>query len=74
MTILVKLYATLQKGRFGEREIDVAEGASLGDLVGQLEITRRECGILLVNGEDANLESEIPPDAVVSVFPTLGGG
>jgi len=74
MVVEVRLFATLREGRFKNREMEFAEGGSLGDLLRGLRISAKEVGILLVNGKDASADRQLSARDVVSVFPLIGGG
>jgi sulfur carrier protein ThiS len=74
MVVEVRLFATLREGRFKKRQMEFAEGRSLGDLLRGLRISAKEVGILLVNGQDASADRRLSARDVVSVFPLIGGG
>jgi molybdopterin converting factor small subunit len=74
MVVQVRLFATLRENRFKNKELEFAEGSSLGDLLLHLHIAAEQVGILLQNGRNASAESKLAPNDVVSIFPALGGG
>jgi molybdopterin converting factor small subunit len=74
MVVQVRLFATLREGRFKTKEIEVAEGSFISDMLGQLKISEKEAGILLVNGRNATMKDKLGSQDVVSIFPPLGGG
>ena len=74
MRVHVKLFATLRQDRFSRQWIEFPEGSSIADLLRSLGIPEEEVGILLVDGHHAALNAPLVTDAVISLFPTLGGG
>ena len=74
MVVEVKLFATFRKGRFKKREMDFSEGSSLDDLLKRLKISKKEAGLLLLNGQYASWKDKLAAHDVVSIFPSLGGG
>jgi len=74
MLIEVRLFATFRQGRFKTKQIECAEASSLADLLDDLKISRKEVGILLVNGRSRSADRRLASQDVVSIFPLLGGG
>ena len=74
MRVHVKLFATLRQGRFSKQWIELPGGDSVADLLRLLEIPEEDVGMLLLDGHDAALDRKLESDAVISVFPALGGG
>ncbi len=74
MVVEVRLFATFREGRFKKSEVEVTEGGSVRDLLKHLQIEEKEVGILLVNGRNSSVESQLGADDVVSLFPLIGGG
>ena len=74
MRVQVRLFATLRQGRFSRQSIELPEGDSVADLLRLLEIPEEGVGMLLLDGRDAALDRQLESDAVISVFPALGGG
>ena len=74
MMVEVRLFATFRQGRFKEKEMELDEGTSVGDLLEQLKIHGKEARILLVNGDAVSTEYELAAGDVVSIFPPLAGG
>ncbi len=74
MVVEVRLFATFREGRFKEKQIELGEGSSLGDLLEHLKIPAKEARILLVNGMAVSAEHKLIMNDVVSIFPPLAGG
>jgi len=55
-------------------KVDLPDGATVGDLLRQLQIPDEASRLLLVNGRDADSTVRLNPDDVVAVLPPLVGG
>ena len=58
----------------GAATVDVAEDATVGDVVRRLAIPADLPGLLLVNGRDATPEQRLRPGDVLAIVPPLAGG
>ncbi len=79
MRISVKLFATLASYSLGLQpgtpfDIDLAESATVGDLVHKLGIPSEETKITFVNGHIRNLDWVLRQSDEVGIFPPIGGG
>jgi len=74
MKIKVRLFATLRDGRGKELILDLPEKATTQSIIDQLDIPKEEVAILLINGRDGQLTTELVEADVVSIFPPVGGG
>ena len=74
MVVTVRLFATLQEGRFVEAPRDYALGASVGTIVDDLRIPQDDIGVVFVNGRNAEFDRVVSAGDVVSIFPPIGGG
>lgn len=74
MTITVKLFATLSKGRFNAAEKEYAEGTLIRQVVDDLSILREDAAIIFVNSRHAPLDQELLEGDVLAIFPLIGGG
>ena len=74
MRVQVRLFATLRHGRFSRQLMELSEGDCVGDVLRRLDIPEEEVGMLLLDGHDTALNRKLENDAVISVFPALGGG
>ena len=74
MKVEVRLFAGFRKGRFDKQTTELPEGASLRDLVRQLEIPEEEVALPLINGRYGDLDRRLADSDVVSMFPAVAGG
>ncbi|UCE47067.1 MAG: MoaD/ThiS family protein [Phycisphaerales bacterium] len=74
MLVEVRLFASFREGRFKERELELPEGSSLGDLLAQLEIAQKDAKITIVNGSAVSAEHKLAEKDVVAIFPPIAGG
>lgn len=72
--IKVRLFATLRDGRGKEFFLELERGSTPRDIAERLEIPLEDVSILLINGRDGLLDSELEETDVVSIFPPVGGG
>ena len=84
MRVNVRLFASLREllpdAERGRATREVAEGASLLDLIESLEIPDKQAQMVLVNGDQAPRRPEqraavlLKEDDTVAIFPPLAGG
>ena len=74
LKIKVKLFATFRNGRGKEVFFDVEPGAIVENIIEQLGIKEEDIAILLINGRDGKLDSQLKEDDYISLFPPVGGG
>jgi sulfur-carrier protein len=74
MRITVKLFAFFRDNRFKIREQEISESATVGDIVDDLGIDRKEVGVLMLNSRHTELTVRPAPDDVLAIFPVIGGG
>ncbi len=79
MKVSVGLYATLQKflpkNTEGRRcEIELDEGATVGDLIELLNVPPKLAALRLVNGIQSKLDRKLSDGDKVSIFPQIAGG
>jgi len=72
--IEVRLFATLQEGRFKKTKIRADEVRTVGDILDHFKIDPEEVAIVFVNRKHASLDTEIRAGDTVSLFPKVGGG
>lgn len=70
----VKLFASFQKGRFAVREVDLATGSTVQDVVETLAIPRAAIGVVMVDGRHADFARPLAPGETLAIFPVIGGG
>lgn len=59
MKVRVKLFATLRNGREKDKVYELNEKTKIKDVVEMLNIDMGDVKILLINGQDADFESEL---------------
>lgn len=74
MQIKVRLFATLREGRGKEMFLELVDGQKPQDIIEMLQIPVADVAILLINGRDGQLSTELMNSDVVSIFPPVGGG
>lgn len=76
MKVLVKLFATLRKGRFKNREFELSEGTTVLQVLDLLAIipNDRTIGIIFINGKHAGLDSVLQDGDALAIFPPVAGG
>jgi len=74
MQIKVRLFATLREGRQKEHLMEFNKPVSAHDIINQLGIDAHDVAILLINGMDRPLDTQLQPIDTVSIFPPVGGG
>lgn len=78
MSVKVKLFSTLRehredKGCIKECSYDLTEGTTVEDAAKKLQVNKEDIKIIMINGRDAELDSEIKEGDVVALFPPTGG-
>jgi len=74
MKITIKLFATLRKGRFEERIMDLPEGVKIGQVIRQIALPEKEVNLIFINGRNADFNAPLYEGDTVSIFPPVGGG
>jgi sulfur-carrier protein len=79
MKIEANLYATLARYLSNRHEkgrcvIDIADGATVGDVLQHLNIPVEQVKLIFVDGVHAECESILKDGSRVGVFPPVGGG
>ena len=83
MVVTVKLYAGLarhvaQDGKTAVAgaplEVELPEGATIANLITELELPEDEIKVTFVNGRACPRDRELEPGDEVGVFPPVGGG
>lgn len=69
--IEIRLFATLREGRSRRSYIDAKDIREILDI---LNIKEEEIAMLLLNGRDATLDTQINDGDILSIFPPVGGG
>jgi molybdopterin synthase sulfur carrier subunit len=74
MKIIVKLFATLRKGRFEEKTMDLPEGVRIGQVIRQIALPEKDVNLIFINGRNADFNAPLSEGDTVSIFPPVGGG
>jgi sulfur-carrier protein len=74
MHVTVKLFATLRKDRFDERELELADGVTAGDIIDMITIPSTEVTLIFINGRHSTPETKVADGDTLALFPPIGGG
>ena len=74
MVVEVKLFATFREGRFNEKELELSEESSIGDLLKHLKIPEKDAKIIILNGLAVSVEHKLSNHDIVAIFPPIAGG
>lgn len=79
ITVRVKLFATLRRhypdlGIGEEMPVELPDGATLGDLIAQLQLPDEEVKVIFVDGIVRKKGYCLDDGAEVGIFPPVGGG
>ena len=72
--ITVKLFATLQLGRFEIRNEEFEDGVTVNDVMCKYGLTKGQVLLILINGRHADYETVLAQGDTVALFPPIGGG
>ena len=74
MKVRVKLFATLQKGRFKTSEMEYEEGIPVAEVCRILGIPKNKVSIIFVNNTHADHDRILQENDELALFPPIGGG
>ena len=79
ITVCVRLYATLRQLRPGlrigeELPVELPNGATVGQLIQQLELPDEEVKLVFVNGIVRSRAHALADGDELGIFPPVGGG
>ncbi len=74
MQITIKLFATLRKGRFEEKSVELSPGTTVGGVIRELELPEKEVTLIFINGRHADLTTILSAGDALALFPPVGGG
>ena len=74
MQIEVRLFATLQQGRFRRKKLELPEGSTVADICRELAMEPHEVAIRAIDGTAVERDHPLQPGNAVSLFPPIGGG
>jgi len=72
--VTLALFATLREGRFDSRDFELAEGATILDLVELAGVPRSGIAVVFLDARHAEFEARPGPGSRVALFPPVGGG
>jgi len=74
MHVTVKLFATLRKDRFDERELELADGVKAGEIIDMIAVPPTEVTLIFINGRHSVPEAKLADGDTLALFPPIGGG
>jgi len=74
MHVTVKLFATLRKNRFDEKEFELADGVTAGEIIDRVGIPPAEVTLIFINGRHSMPETKLAEGDTLALFPPIGGG
>jgi len=74
INLTVKLFATLQIGRFDIRDEQFPDGITVTDVMQKYGLTDKQVLLILINGRHAGYDSVLSDGDTVALFPPIGGG
>ena len=74
LRIEVRLFAYFRKGRDKKLFLEFNEPVTPADIFKKINISEEEVAILLINGRDGKVNTELNDNDVLSLFPPVGGG
>ncbi|MFX1507758.1 MAG: MoaD/ThiS family protein [Promethearchaeota archaeon] len=80
MMVKVKLFATLRD--YGPKGVELGksfsvtleEGVTVATLLEMLKIPNKEAKIIMINGNNSEVEDKIIEGDTIAIFPPVGGG
>ena len=74
MKVQVKLFAFFREGRFIKEDKELPVGTTAGQVVDDLNIERKEVGVLMLNSRHCKFEFVLQEGDIYAIFPVIGGG
>lgn len=74
MHVTVKLFATLRKDRFDEKDLELTDGVTAGEIINRIGIPSTEVTLILINGRHSVHEAKLVDGDILALFPPIGGG
>ena len=74
MQITVKLFATFRIGRFDIENRAYPAGATVADVVKDLDLPEQKLGILMINSRHVAIDRVLVDGETLAIFPLVGGG
>ena len=70
----VKIFAKFRQGREKEYKFNLKDTPTGIEVLDHLDIDPDDVAIYLIDGFKADIDETIPENAIVSIFPPVGGG
>ncbi len=74
MHVTVKLFATLRKDRFDEKDLELPHEVTAGEVIDRIGIPPTEVTLIFINGRHAGPEAKLAQGDTLALFPPIGGG
>lgn len=74
MQVTVKLFAYFRDNRFLKKEMDLADGTTVGDVITSLDIDLDDVGVTMINSRHCSFEQVPEENDQLAIFPVIGGG
>jgi sulfur carrier protein ThiS len=74
MQVTVELFSYFRKSGFKGGALELDAGATVADLLTQLDIKRPEVGVIVINGEAGTAKRRLQAGDRVTLIPIIGGG
>ncbi|HQJ66414.1 MAG TPA: MoaD/ThiS family protein [bacterium] len=72
--VTVKLFASLQAGRFKIQDLVFEAGTTVAELIASLDIPEKEVSLIMINGRHKELDHRLAEAETCALFPPVGGG
>jgi sulfur-carrier protein len=74
MHVTVKLFATLRKNRFDEKDLELPDEVTADKIIDMLAIPPTEVTLIFINGRHSVPETKLAEGDTLALFPPIGGG
>jgi len=74
LRIRIKLYGVLRRDRFKDEVCEYPDGTGIAVIVDHFQFPRHLLGIILVNGQHADIETALDDGDTLSLLPVIDGG
>jgi len=74
MQVTVELFSYFRKSGSEGGTLELAAGATVADLLTQLDIKPSEVGVIVINGESGTVKRRLQTGDRVTLIPIIGGG
>jgi molybdopterin converting factor small subunit len=74
MHVTVKLFATLRKDRFDEKDFELPDEVTPGEIIDMIAVPPTEVTLIFINGRHGTPETKLADGDTLALFPPIGGG